>query len=99
MAPKLELCMIVKGYIAVGNDTYQINNVLGGAQRVFIPVTGGSIKGVGPAEGLEAEINPASSDGVLVRHTQQLLGTDWGCKHILRHSNDCGFDIDRVASR
>src|ERR1700744_338905 len=99
MAPKLELCMIVKGYIAVGNDTYQIKNVLGGAQRVFIPVTEGSIKGVGPAEGLEAEINPASSDGVLVRDIQHLPGTDCGCKHIPRHLIDRGFDFDHVASR
>ena len=66
MAPKLEHCLTVRGYIAVGNDVLQINNVLNGAQRVFVAVTGGSVKGVGPAEGLEAEIHPASSDGLLV---------------------------------
>ena len=59
--------MIVRGYIAAGKDMIQINNVLNGPQRVFIPVTGGFIKGVGPAEGLEPEIHPSSSDGILVR--------------------------------
>jgi hypothetical protein len=59
--------MTVRGYIAVGNDLLKVNNVMNGSQRMFVPVTGGSIKGVGPAEGLEAEVNPASSDGLLVR--------------------------------
>ncbi|EXJ55425.1 hypothetical protein A1O7_08352 [Cladophialophora yegresii CBS 114405] len=66
MAPKLERCMTVRGYIAVGDDILHIKNVLNGPQRSFIPVTGGYIRGVGPAEGLEAEISPASSDGVLM---------------------------------
>ena len=59
--------MTVRGYIAVANDMLQFNNVMNGPQRIFILVTGGSVQGVGPAEGLEAEISPASSDGVLVR--------------------------------
>ncbi|ETI20969.1 hypothetical protein G647_07312 [Cladophialophora carrionii CBS 160.54] len=65
--------MTVRGYIAVGDDILQIKNVLNGPQRSFIPVTGGSIKGVGPAEGLEAEISPASSDGVLTNPAFWLL--------------------------
>ena len=64
--------MTVRGYIAVAGDMLQIN-VLNGPQRVFIPVTGGFIKGVGPADGLEAEINPASSDGLMVRGLWMLL--------------------------
>ncbi len=68
MAPKLEHCLTVRGYIATGNEMLQISNVLNGPQRIFIPVTGGTVKGFGPAEGLEADINPASSDGVLVRN-------------------------------
>ncbi len=67
MAPKLEHCLTFREYIAVGKDILQIDNVPNGAQRVFIPVTGGFVKGVGPAEGLEDEVHPASSDGVLVR--------------------------------
>ncbi|KAJ9613149.1 hypothetical protein H2200_003090 [Cladophialophora chaetospira] len=66
MAPKLEHCMTVRGYIAVGGDVLQIDNVLNGARRVFIAVTGGFVKGVGPAAGLEADIHPASSDGLLL---------------------------------
>jgi hypothetical protein len=57
----------VRGYVDVGGENpFTIPDVLGGPTRFFIPVTGGFIKGVGPCKGLEAEVNPASSDSVLV---------------------------------
>ena len=80
MGPKLELCLTVRGYIVVGNEMIQINNVLNGPQRVFIPVLGGFIKGVGPAEGLDAQINPSSSDGLLVRNHFSFVAEDALCR-------------------
>jgi hypothetical protein len=73
--------MTVRGYIAVGDDILQIKNVLNGPQRSFIPVTGGFIKGVGAAQGLEAEISPASSDGAMVCKSCLLLLAENRCSY------------------
>ncbi len=63
MAPKLELCKTMRGYLEKG---IEIQAVKGGPQRIVIPVTGGSISGTGAAAGLEAEILPTSGDWLLV---------------------------------
>lgn len=71
--------MTVRGYVAIGSDILTIKDVLNGPQRLFIPVTGGFIKGAspGPAEGLEAEVLPGSSDGLLVRFCTRSQGWSW----------------------
>lgn len=66
MAPSLEHCMTMRGYLSKEN-TIDLQAIKNGPQRIVVPVTSGFIKGTGPAEGLEAEILPSSGDWLLVR--------------------------------
>jgi hypothetical protein len=95
MAPKLELCMTVRGYIGVGKDAWMVPNVMGGPTRLFIPVTGGTITGVGPAAGLEAKIHQASSDAALVRYQAEQFEAARFKGHICRHEAGAEADVPR----
>jgi len=61
MAPTLETLPDIRDTAAFGHDVLQINNSMTGHSECYIAVTGGSVKGVGPLEGLEA--NPARVSG------------------------------------
>lgn len=61
MAPKLEPCFKLRGYI--GQDSIMLKGIKSGPTRGVTPITHGSIEG----SGVKADILPGGADYVLVR--------------------------------
>jgi hypothetical protein len=61
MPPKLEQVFTIRAFLGK-EGTLQLGSVRGGTQRVFIPVTGGHIKG----PGIDATVLPGGGDWLLL---------------------------------
>ncbi|PVH75079.1 hypothetical protein DL98DRAFT_593467 [Cadophora sp. DSE1049] len=61
MAPKLELCFTMRGYMDKANS-HDLKTMKAGPTRIMVPMTHGFIKG----SGLQAKLTPGGGDWILL---------------------------------